>query len=43
LAQRLAMWAALVIGTPVAIAISVFAAWQKSGATVHIVATRRAD
>jgi 2-polyprenyl-3-methyl-5-hydroxy-6-metoxy-1,4-benzoquinol methylase len=42
-AVRAAMWAALVLGAPIALALSVIAAVAKSGATVHIVAVRRAD
>lgn len=40
---RLGMWAALVIGAPLAIGASMVAAWRKSGGTVHIVATRQPD
>jgi SAM-dependent methyltransferase len=36
-----AMWAALILGAPIALGASVVASWLKSGATVHIVATRR--
>jgi len=43
LATRAAMWAALVVGAPAAIGLSVIAAWRETGATVHIVATRRDD
>jgi len=43
LGSRLAMWMALVFGAPVAVALSVIASWLKTGATVHIVAVRRAD
>lgn len=40
LGTRIAMWCSLVGMAPFAIALSVIAAWLRTGATVHIVATR---
>ena len=39
--DRLAMWAFLLLTTPIAIALSVIASWLRTGATVHISAIRR--
>jgi 2-polyprenyl-3-methyl-5-hydroxy-6-metoxy-1,4-benzoquinol methylase len=40
LGTRIGMWACLIALTPPAIALSVIAAWMRTGATVHVVATR---
>lgn len=37
---RIAMWAAFVAAAPFAIALSLLAAWMRSGATVHVVAVK---
>ncbi len=39
--DRLAMWAFLLLTTPIAIALSVIASWLRTGATIHISAIRR--
>ncbi len=41
LGQRLSAWATLAVLAPFAIALSVVAAWARSGATVHVVAVKR--
>lgn len=40
LPSRLSMWISLALMAPFAIGISVLAAWLRTGATVHVVATR---
>jgi len=40
LSTRLGMWFGLIALAPVAVALSVVAAWLRTGATVHVVATR---
>jgi hypothetical protein len=42
-ATRILLWGVLFLTAPVTIAMSVIAANSKSGATVHILATRSAD
>jgi len=41
LARRLAMWAAFVVGAPLAVALSILAAAMGSGATVHVVGVKQ--